>query len=256
MLTASPDRLLLPLLILAISSIGLSQTHGAPQSSRESLKKTADVSCMDRQGRIQGPQKVRSPVLVSPDQRYRAYVEVESLGPPLVGGTFDVAGPGCRNTTSLFILEPGQEDYHLAFLQPPLRWKLGNGIELGDWSPNGRYLLMSLILWQFESDWSSASILLYDTKYRIFIKPEHDWIFSQHFGKNCQVEISARGFSADQAIPIVEAWNRPEELATEKPCLEKKGFWLFDSYRKKISPLPDDYEVKHYGKVEQHHSEK
>ncbi|HEU5336329.1 MAG TPA: hypothetical protein VFU27_10210, partial [Terriglobales bacterium] len=74
--------------------------------------------------------RVISPIAVSQDGIWRAYVEVE-VRPDL----------GCALTTRLWVAK-GVGPYRMLYFMPPNRFDLGNGMEILGWAPNYRLLLV------------------------------------------------------------------------------------------------------------------
>ncbi|MEE9235597.1 MAG: hypothetical protein V3U28_09190 [Candidatus Acidoferrales bacterium] len=195
-------------------------------------------------------------MLVSPNGFYRAYVEVEVVS--FLEET-DVPVPACTNTSKLFLSEKGQEDFRLVYLEEPKKWSGGNGLRLADWSPDGDELLIELFVWQYESDVFGKDILVYLPRHGIFRVLDYRWYqrrFQTFTGAppDCSVEISAIGFSPEGDI-VVKAQPEIDEEMYGTSCVQEEGLWLLDPYGKTATPLPPDYKVKQYGKIEGHEPE-
>ncbi len=240
-------------LLLAIPFLWPQPRRQQHKSASKASGDTSFVSCYGKTGRLVGSRFARSSVLVSPDGRRRAYAEVEAVVPRAFWKKRQQAALACANTTKLFVAGTEPSLFGLVFLQVPTVDEPGNGIELVDWSRDGRYLLMSLTPWGHESDSVAFNILLYDAEYEIFLQPDHDLLFSQHFGKKCSVELKARGFFSGGSSPIVEAWDAPIELPPDQePCLRKQGLWLLDWRNYRVSPLRDDFQLERFGRKTSH----
>lgn len=191
---------------------------------------------------------VRTPVLVSPDGRHRAYAEVRARVVKPAGDS-PIAWVSCANTSRLLLSTPEGSGFRLVYQEEPKRWQLGNGIKLLDWSPDGRYLLLELWIWQYESDNINNDVAVYDTEMSIFVFPYYWRSFRRQHGKECRVAINTVGFSSDSRV-VIEA--SPWDTLEEENCVEKAGLWLLDPFRETLEALPDDYKVQRYGKFEEH----
>ncbi len=210
------------------------------------ISKNTDVTCYDTSSKFVGSRRVRTPEFLSPDGRRRAYVELEALG--LKGRTAEW-WPECVNTSKLFVARSENDGFTLVFLQEPDRWHLLNSIELVDWSPHGRYLLFNLFIGQYGSDFGGVVVRLYDAEDGVFTEEEltHE-AFSKYIGKDCPAVIRAIGFSPDDKVVLRAGPYFNEETPDEGSCVKKEGFWLLDSHKITVNPLPDGYRVQSYGK--------
>jgi hypothetical protein len=211
------------------------------QQPGHDLGVTLNVSCSEN-SRL-APKTLRSPVLISPRNRKRAYAEVSA----------SVALGNCANQSKLFIQSRGvSHHYNLVFLQEPTEMQRGNGIRIVDWSHDGRRLLFETIRWQYGSDARPhKDILIYDTGSGVFSPVRLEGLFKR-FGESCFVTINPVGFSAEnQAVLEVSArQDYDEERHPLKPrCAERKGLWSYDPSTFKMNELPSRTTVQRWGKV-------
>src|SRR6266576_1408020 len=86
---------------------------------------TLFVSCEENEK----PKRVLSPVALSEDKTWRAYVEVDIQ-----------SDLGCLHTTRLWVAK-ANGPYRLVYLIPPKRDRAENGMEILGWRRNSRMLL-------------------------------------------------------------------------------------------------------------------
>ncbi len=220
----------------------------------ERLDDALHVTCLSKAGNFDGSRWGRSPVLVSPDGRYRAYAESEAIAFIPSPGEDSYAGPLCANTSRLFVQRPEARDYTLMFQQEAAANDLGNGIRVVDWSPDSRFLLVQVNRWQYESDAAGFDLLLIDPFFGTVRKPDHNRLFSERFQKECFMWVNALGFTEDDKI-VLEAsdfWPSEEPYGTpEQACVKKRSIWLLKiSHPNTLSLLPGGYKTKRYGRPE------
>jgi len=179
-----------------------------------------------------------SPILVSPDGANQSFARVTASG--------------CKNESKIFLRDRRFGDYKQIFLQEPKEEMLGNGVRLVDWSPDGRYLLIEEILWQYGSDADvDKKVLLYDARKGKFVQPDFNVVL-KGLPKGCYADVRARGFSFDQKI-MVEATVHPYyEIDEDEPinpdCPTKFEKWLVavDGSAQQVSK---DFKIDRYGKL-------
>lgn len=201
-----------------------------------------------------GSQIVRTPVLASPDGRYRAYVEEEAAA-------FEIpkndehrwSAVECANTTRLFVAGPGNGPFRLAFLQVPDFSHIRNSITLIDWSPDSHQLMFRLNWSTYATDFFPNCLLLYDPDYGYFKECGFaEEAFSAKVNKECSVLVQPLGFSPDGKVVLTaQPYYSVDGQTAEPACVSKKGIWLFDPHGGNLSPLPDDYKVPRYGRFEE-----
>jgi len=225
----------------------------APQArGAEGLGRTRQVSCFDDTGATIKSQRERSDVLVSPDGRYRAYTEVE------VSAASREAIPACTNTSLVYLAASGRP-FRAIYKEAPTNDESGNGIELIDWSADGRYLLFSVARWVYESHFWDYKLILYDTRLDVFHRPDQNRIFDQYFKKKCTIELWGVGFASENQVVFrardsgnleyVEI-DEGEAAADALRCVKQPGLWLLEWQRGRLRQLPANHLVKRHGLVE------
>lgn len=204
------------------------------------VSETATATCYDSTGRrLVGSMLVRSPVFVSPDGRHQAFVENEAVAYP-------GRGPECVNNAKLFVKGPGDKEFRLAYLQEPTTYQLYSHIEIVDWSPDSRDLLVQLFIGQWGSDWGAFSPLLYHAWDGVFSSQNMvSTALSTHFGYGCSYGVRTLGFSPDGGVVLKIQPVFDEEGALDpKSCVKKQGLWLL---KDGLLPLASTYGVRRYG---------
>lgn len=142
----------------------------------ERLSNTAEVSCWKDSDHLTS-RLARSPMITS-SAGYRAYAEVKARAfRPNYQETY--SGPLCENTVKLFLAKSHESSFQtlLDTSQPKsdciaIEGKDScevNGIQLLDWSKDGRFLLADLVLWVYESDALVMRVpIIYDVDKREF----------------------------------------------------------------------------------------
>ena len=120
----------------------------------------------------------------------------------------------------------------------------GNGLELADWSSDGRYLAFTFHKWAYFSDWFHHDLVIYDAQSSQASFLDVEAFFSRQFGKQCAIELHALGFDAD-GHPVVEAWGNSEDDL----CLAEKSPWRVDLRQNSVSPLPKGFKSSRIGKI-------
>jgi hypothetical protein len=227
---------------------------------------TAELSCWKDRGHLIS-RIGRSPI-ISSSAGYRAYAEVKATAfKPKYQETY--SGPLCENTIKLFLEKAGMSSFQtiLDSRLPKNDCALVegsdscdvNGIQLVDWSKDGRFLLADLVLWVYESDAVLMRVpTIYDVTKSEFIRPDVYHLFDEYyetsFFKNkpepsaprCEFELHAEGFSPDGSI-ILSASTPPEDPSYEQvSCLDQKQTFVLDLGTNKIKLLPSNYKAQHY----------
>ena len=108
----------------------------------------------------------RSDVLVSPDGKHSAYVEVKA----------NWFHGQCVNSSKIFV-QSNSGPFEIVFLQEPTEMQMGNGIRLIDWSRNSNSLLFEVQQWGWLSDAGlSHEVQIYDAVPGVFktVPLEHE----------------------------------------------------------------------------------
>ncbi len=233
----------------------------------ERLSDTAEVSCWKDSDHLIS-RLGRSP-FISSSSGYRAYVEVKAIAfRPKYQETY--AGPLCENRVKLFLAKGGVSSFQILLdtnvpKNDCITVEGGNscdvkGIQLVDWSKDGRYLLADMVLWVYESDALVMRVpVIYDVTKSEFIRPDVYHFFDEYYKTSffkqkpdpsarwCEFELRSEGFSPDGNI-IVSASRPPDDPSFEQEfCLDKKQTFLFDLGTNKIKHLPSNYKAQHYG---------
>jgi hypothetical protein len=214
-LRAIPSVLLFPVL-------GLTQQVPANPSASAPLQKTLWVDCQEKGE----PQHVLSPVSLSEDGTWRAYVEVDVQG-----------GPECLHTTRLWVAR-ANAPYRLVYLMPPKRTAVENGLEILGWARNSRMLLVMTEEWQNGSDAPDRQrVLAIDAGTGMVYEPELEAMLQAHKDKQCGFLITDAGFSANRNVNILvrarfytptEVDETEEDVPPAKRCGNDEETWSFD----------------------------
>jgi hypothetical protein len=174
-------------LVFLIPLLGLAQQAIAKQPPSPSSK-TLFVVCDG----TDGPQHVLSPVSVSEDGRWKAYVEVDVR-----------SGTGCMHTTRLWISEAAGPN-RIVYLMAPKRIAVGNGMEILGWAKGSRMLLVKTEEWQQGSDAADTQqVLAIDAGTGMVYEPALDAMLQPRKGKQCSFRVDHAGFSAGKNINIL-----------------------------------------------------
>jgi len=236
----------------AISLILLTGLVGFPVTSDQTeqtqtveVLTTTDLSFVDCGDSTPRARVVRSPALVSPDGRYRAYAQVETR---VIRETKkDTELAECANRSRLFVGSSPGRVLPQVYEEEPTYWMRGNGIRLVDWSADSRYLLVELWRWQYYSDTIGTWILVYDREKELFLSPDLNDLFSRMRQRECWLNIKLLGFASDNRV----ASEAEDEMMLGSTCLEKKSRWLVEPMGGYLMPIPKDYKLSSYGKLEQ-----
>lgn len=219
---------------------------------RIEVSRTGFPLCNDpKTGGFTGSKLLRSPVLVSPDGRFRAYSENESVAFEGV-----VAGNNaCVNTARLFVAGPGNGNFHIADVKAPQYPNaLIKGLFLVDWSPDSRYLLSSVVVGTYGSDFAAWETEFFDAWYGISSPDGFPYqAIRHHFRPGCGSDARALGFSKDGQIVLRIGPDYDEEGVVRRgSCVTKPSVWSLNSKEldrpeQALKPLPDTYTVQQFG---------
>lgn len=193
---------------------------------------------------------VRGNTLVAPDQKHRAYAEVEAtaLYPQRPSG---YAGPLCVNNSRLFVASETGE-FKLKFLQEPADVENGNFLRLIDWSPDSRRLLAEVTEWQYEQPGSNNGVLLYDSRIGSFQQPDLQRSLAKTYGHDCTMNVRVLGFGGQGAIVLEGQPLSPEEeeVSGTSSCAKKRTFFELDRTTESLVSVPEMPKVQHNAKME------
>lgn len=229
----------LPLLIVLLTISAKAQTSNAPPAPENTPKSAAPelVTCGEKSPFAS--HTVKSNVLVAPDQKHRAYAEVEAaaLHPQRPAG---YTGPLCVNNSRLFIAGDAG-DFKLRFLQEPADVESGNSLRLVDWSADSRRLLGELAEWQYEQPGATRSVLLYDSRYGTFQLPDLPRALAKAYGHDCSFNFRVMGFGAQGAIVLEGEPLSPEEeeVLGVSSCAKKRTFFELDRATENMVSVPE-----------------
>ena len=233
----------------------------------ERSQNTAELSCWKDSDHLIS-RLGRSPIIFS-TAGYRAYAEVKATAfRPKYQETY--SGPLCVNGIKLFLAEGGESSFQVLLDSSLPRNDCVTveggdscevkGIQLVDWSKDGRLLLADLVLWVYESDALLMRVpIVYDVTKGEFTRPDVYHFLDEYYktgffkekpepsAPRCEFELRSEGFSPDDDI-IVSVSRPPDDPSFEQEfCLDKKQTFLFELGTNKIKPLPSSYKAKHYG---------
>jgi hypothetical protein len=237
--------------MFAVMSFAAYAQTGNPAPAPENVPKAADptvITCGEKAPFAS--RTVKSDPLISPDQKHRAYVEVEAteMYPQRPAG---YRGPMCVNYSRIFVIGDNG-DSKLRFLQEPVDVETGNSVRLVDWSADGRRLLAEVAEWQYEQPGVTRSVLIYDTRYTTFQQPELAHALAKNYGHDCSFDFRVMGFSVQGAIVLEAQPLSPEEeevLGTSS-CAKKRTFFELDRTTESLLVVPEMPKLQHNGKVE------
>lgn len=230
-------------------------------------RNTGELSCW-KDGEHVISRLGRSPIFSS-SAGYRAYAEVKATAfRPRYQETY--SGSLCENNVKLFFSRDGGSKFQTllgsdspqkdcAIVEGSEACEV-NGIQLVDWSKDGRLLLADLVLWVYESDAILMHVaVVYDVTKNEFMRPDVYHFFDEYYktsffkekpepgAPRCEFALRTEGFSPDGNI-IISASRPPDDPSFEgESCLDKKQTFLFDLGANKIKPLSSSYVVQHYG---------
>jgi hypothetical protein len=210
------------ILVLLLPVAGLTQQAPANPSASVPSQKTLFVGCEEK-----GKSKhVLSPVSLSEDEKWRAYVEVDVP-----------SDPECLHTTRLWVAR-ASAPFRLVYLIPPKRTAVGNGMEILGWAKNSRMLLVMTEEWQEGSDAPNwQRVLAIDAGTGMVYEPELEAMLEARKGKQCAFRVTDAAFSADRNVSILvrarfhtatEVDETEADMPAEKRCGPAEETWSFN----------------------------
>lgn len=218
--------------------------------SRPEITVKTNATCYDdKTGTLVGSQFLRSPLFVSPDGNASAYTENEAVA---LQSTSDASlpGPDCKNHARLFVAIGDNKSFRQVLPTEPTE-ELGEEIQIIDWSPDGRSLLLEYGLFYWASEMAGNFVRIYDTRTGSLSDTGLiDHAFIKYAKRKCCAVVKAVGFSSNDEIVVTAQpyFDFNEDSPSGDSCVAKKGIWRFDRKSKAVSPLPAEYTVQHYGK--------
>ena len=178
----------------------------------------------------------------------RAWVQVVSAVAPLEGM--------CLNTTTLWVSRGHLHPYQPIFTQSPVYPNLeGNGMQIVDWSPNGRLLLTEM--WQWNTEPNDApiprTILVFEpqkaAKYQIDIYR----LVDDQKTRDCEVQFDLFGFTSDGWVALrarISTFYDVDENETTKPknlkCRESTQWLAINPLTQARRSIPSDFHATRY----------
>lgn len=208
--------------VLIHGTLARAGQESPPAVVSRSSEDTLFVNCTENDK----PERVLSPVAVSEDEKWSAYVEV------YVQGNF-----GCLHTSRLWVAK-GNSPYRVVYLIPPKRDSVENGMKILGWAPGSRMVLVQAEQWQYGSDApDSQQILAIDSETGEVYEPRLDSLLQNRENKQCAFRITDAGFSSDKNVVILVRARlstalEPEESEADVPiakrCTKKEETWSFN----------------------------
>ena len=227
---------------VVIAAVSLFPMHGLGQ--KIDLPQGLWVNCDPPSGKnavVVGP-------TVTAKNGSRAWVQVVSVVAPLEGM--------CLNTTTLWVSRGHLQPYLPIFTQSPVYPNLeGNGMQIVDWSPDGRLLLTEM--WQWNTEPNDApiprSILVFESqkpaKHRIDIYR----LVDDQKGRDCEVQFDLLGFSPDDWVALkarISTFYDVDENETTKPknlkCRESTQWLAINPFTQARRSIPSDFHAARY----------
>jgi hypothetical protein len=208
------------LFILFLPVLDTAQQLPANRSTGDPSQNTLQIMCQDNEK----PRSVLSPVSLSEDHKWRAYVEVDLRS-------------GCLHTTRLWVARPPGA-YRMVYMMPPKRNDSANGMEILGWATNSSMLLVRTAEWQYGSDAAlGEQVLAIDAGTGMVYQPELEAMLDEHKDKQCWFRVLDAGFAAEQNVKILvraqfqtefDVDETEEDVPPAKRCGNFKETWSFN----------------------------
>jgi hypothetical protein len=139
--------------------------------------------------------------------------------------------------------------------RPKSEYNSGAGMNLVDWSPDGRFLLTEFWQWnQMPNDAGiDKRILLFSDDGKTKLEIDTDRFLADQKDKNCWLEFKLLGFTPDGRVAMrtditryYEPAQEPSEVPPDKTCHEKHQSWAVDPHTQKREPLPAGFHAERY----------
>jgi hypothetical protein len=227
-------------LVLLIPVLGFTQRVPADRSPSAPSQKTLFVGCPEREK----PEHVLSPVSLSEDGKWRAYVEVDVQG-------------GCMHTTRLWVAQ-AKRAYHVVYLMPPKRTAVENGMEILGWAKSSSMLLVTTEEWQMGSDApDTQQVLAIDAGTGMVYEPELEAMLQSRKDKQCSFRVANAGFGAERSVNIlvraqfstaIDVDETEEDVAPAMRCENAEETWSFNFGTGEIRRVADTHPLQLFNK--------
>jgi hypothetical protein len=243
----APTKTLAISLLTFLCMVGNAQTSApAPQNTPKASDPEL-VTCGERPPLAS--HTVKSNILVAPDQKHRAYAEVEAIA-LYAQRPSGYAGPLCVNNSRLFAADAS--DFKLRFLQEPADIENGNSLRLVDWSADSRRLLAEVSEWQYEQPGVNRSVLVFDSRIGTFQQPDLARSFAKTYGHDCAMNLRVLGFGLQGTIVLEAQPLTPEEeeVSGTSNCAKKRTFFELDRATENLVSVPELPKLQHNSRAE------
>lgn len=174
-----------------------------------------------------GPAPVHkySPISLSEDQTWRAYVEVSARK------------SDCLMTTRLWVAR-ASEPWRLIYLIAPTQVEGANGMEILGWAPHSRMLLARARRWQWGSDAEiTEHVLAIDAESGMVYEPELRDILDRRKDKECTLSVMDAGFGDSLGVNVlvraklgtaIDPGDTEEDIPPARRCGSSVEVWAFN----------------------------
>jgi hypothetical protein len=178
----------------------------------------------------------------------RAWVQVVSVVAPIEGM--------CLNTTTLWVSRGHLHPNLPIFTQSPVYPNLeGNGMQIVDWSPNGRLLLTEM--WQWNTEPNDApiprSILVFESQKKVKHQIDIYRLIDDQKGRDCEVQFDLIGFTPDGWVSLkvrISTFYDVDENEATKPkhlkCQESTQWLAINPFTQARRSVPSDFHAARY----------
>ena len=227
---------------VVIAAVLLFPMHGLGQ--KIDLTPSAWVNCDPSSGKnavVVGP-------TVTATNGSHAWVQIVSVLAPIQGM--------CLNTTTLWVSRGLLHPYLPIFTQSPVYPNLeGNGMQIVDWSPDGRLLLTEMWQWNTEPNDAPipASILVFEPQKKAKHQIDIYRLIDNQKGRDCDVQFDLLGFTPDNWVSLkarIVTFYDVDESEMEKPeyrkCKESTQWLAINPFTQARRSIPSDFHAAHY----------
>jgi hypothetical protein len=225
---------------VCLPAAGVANQSPARRPLARSSENTLFIKCQENPQ----PERVLSPVSVSEDGKWRAYV------------TIDVDS-GCLQTARLWVAQENRP-YRLVYLMPPRREMVGNGMQILGWARKSRMVLVETDQWQNGSDAPDLQgVFGLDAATGMVFEPNLDVMLENRNGKQCTFRVTDAGFSSDGNVNILvrakfftslDVEETEQDVAPEKRCGNHQETWSFNFANGEMKQLENNSPLLLYKK--------